>query len=152
MDNVMDVNAQQITYDIEPDIDLDQVIELWQQSSSANIDSESLDTAALKRLFDNSNLIVSARDDGQLIGLTRSVTDFGLYCGLVDMLIHKDYPQQQLTKELTTFTRIAAGNNVWLNVVAPASARNLYQSVGFQEVTQDWNAWVLTPPIASNER
>jgi hypothetical protein len=48
------------------------------------------DVLRMKAMLANSNLVITARvgADGRLIGVARSVTDFGYYCYLSDLCVH----------------------------------------------------------------
>ncbi len=81
-----------------------------------------------------------------MVGMTRSVTDFALFCGLVDLMVDRDYQRQGIASELVRRTRAAAGENAWLTALASDAVSGFYEKAGWTKVENGWSAWVLIPP------
>ena len=138
-------NEVDIEYAVERNVDPGEVRSLW--ISSGFIDYvPDFDWAGLPTLLENSNLIVVARHRGRMVGMTRSVTDFTLFCGLVDMMVDPEFQRRGIARELARRTRDAAGCNVWLSAIVPDSASGFYEKAGFVRVENGWSAWILMPP------
>jgi ribosomal protein S18 acetylase RimI-like enzyme len=61
----------------------------------------------LAKMLEHGNLIVTARKEGKLIGIARSLTDF-LYCTyLSDLAVDEDYQKMGIGKELIRQTKLA---------------------------------------------
>ena len=83
----------EVSYSVEKSVGIDEVRRLWLSSGFIEYVPD-FDWNTLPRMLENSNLIVVARQDGKLVGMTRSVTDFTLYCGLVDIMVDREYQRQ----------------------------------------------------------
>lgn len=134
-----------ITYSVENSVDFEETRNLWISSEFSQYLPDS-DWNILPRLLENSNLIVVARHDGKMVGMTRSVTGFTLYCGLLDIMVDPEYQRQGIATELAKRTRQAAGCNVWLSAMAQDSLCGFYKKAGFVRVEDGWSAWILVPP------
>lgn len=72
--------------DIIPDID--QIIDVY---NSSGIIRTTADKERIAKIYDNSNLIATAWDNDNLVGISRSLTDFCYCCYLSDHAVRKDY-------------------------------------------------------------
>ena len=72
--------------DITPTIA--EIIEVY---DSSGINRPTSDVARIEKMYVNSNLIVTAWDKDQLVGISRSLTDFCYSCYLSDLAVRKDY-------------------------------------------------------------
>ena len=60
----------------------------------------------LSKMIENGNLIITARENGKLIGISRSITDF-VYCTyLSDLAVDQEYQKQGIGKELIRRTKL----------------------------------------------
>jgi ribosomal protein S18 acetylase RimI-like enzyme len=69
------------------------------------------DRGRIERMLAHANLIVTARQDGKLVGLARSVTDFCFCCYLSDLAVDKACQGQGIGKRLIEETRRQAGGD-----------------------------------------
>ena len=60
------------------------------------------DRPRIERMLKHSNLHVTARQDGRLVGFTRSLTDFCFCCYLSDLAVDKACQGQGIGKRTTT--------------------------------------------------
>ena len=67
------------------------------------------DRGRVERMLAHANLIVTARQDGRLVGFARSLTDFCFCCYLSDLAVDKACQGQGIGKRLIEETRAAAG-------------------------------------------
>lgn len=95
----------EIIYSIEKSLDPDEFIEVLKSSTLAErrpIDDEQRITA----MCNNANLIVTARLNGLLIGVARSITDF-VYCTyLSDLAVNVQYQKTGIGKKLIEETKM----------------------------------------------
>ena len=56
------------------------------------------DLACIQGMLANSNLVVSAWQGDQLVGIARSVTDFHYACYLSDLAVHENYQKLGIGK------------------------------------------------------
>jgi predicted N-acetyltransferase YhbS len=83
-------------------------------------------------MCDNANLIVTARKDGKLIGVARSITDF-VYCTyLSDLAVDIDFQNLGIGKRLIEETKKAAPQAKIILLSAPA-AINYYPKIGMKK-------------------
>lgn len=72
------------------DLDLDAVIELYRASSLGErrpVD----DRAIMGQMLRHANLVVTAWDASRLVGISRTLTDFGYVGYLSDLAVHAAY-------------------------------------------------------------
>ena len=67
------------------------------------------DRSRVERFLKHSNLFVTARQNGRLVGFARSLTDFCFCCYLSDLAVDKACQGQGIGKQLIEETRKAAG-------------------------------------------
>ena len=91
-------------------------------------------------MFENANLIYFAYDNGELIGLTRCVTDFSYCCYLSDLAVKKDYQKQGIGKKLVEKVREHIGEKVALILLSANSAMDYYPKINFEKAD---NAFII---------
>ncbi len=97
----------EFTYRLDIIPTADQIIELYQNSKLPRpID----DKERIKKMFENSNLIVTAWDGERLIGVSRSITDWCWSCYLADLAVRKEYKQSGIGKKLIELTKEKVGD------------------------------------------
>ncbi len=47
--------------------------------------------ARIQKMLDGANFIVSAREDGELVGLARCITDFAWICYCAELAVREDH-------------------------------------------------------------
>jgi len=98
------------------------------------------DEECLAGMINNSNLIISAWDEGNLIGISRCITDFHYCCYLSDLAVDKKYQNQGIGKELQIQTQKQLGPKCKLILISAPAANKYYQQIGF---TNNERCWVL---------
>ncbi|MCB0463903.1 MAG: GNAT family N-acetyltransferase [Flavobacteriaceae bacterium] len=87
------------------------------------------DFARVEAMVKNANLIITARDNGKLVGVARSITDF-VYCTyLSDLAVDLEYQKQGIGKELIRLTKQATPQATTILLAAP-KAINYYPHIG----------------------
>lgn len=86
----------------------------------------------LQQMLQHGNLIITARDNGKLIGVSRSLTDFAFCTYLSDLAVDKAYQHQGIGKELIRQTKLATPKAKLILLSAPA-AINYYPKIGMQK-------------------
>ncbi len=92
------------------------------------------DVKRIQTMLDNSNLIVSAWNGTELIGIARSVTDYSYCCYLSDLAIKKQHQKFGIGKTLIELTQEAIGEQTMLLLLSNISAMEYYPKVGFEKV------------------
>ena len=94
----------EIIYTIEKSLDVSEFIEVLKNSTLAErrpVDDEQ----RISSMCNNANLIVTARLDGKLVGVARSITDF-VYCTyLSDLAVDLEYQKKGIGKKLIEETK-----------------------------------------------
>ena len=88
------------------------------------------DRGRIERMLAHANLIVTARQDGRLVGLARSLTDFCFCCYLSDLAVDKACQGQGIGKRLIEETRRQAGGDKTSTLLLSApGAMTFYQGI-----------------------
>jgi len=97
-------------------------------------------------MLEHANLVVTAWDNGLLVDLSRTLTDF-LYVGyLADLAVRESHERQGIGIGLIRTTRERMGPRSMLVLLADPMAIDYYPRVGFSRHN---SAWVLraTEPL-----
>ncbi len=120
-----------IIYSLEKSLDPDEFVEVLKKSTLAErrpVDDEQRITS----MFNNANLIVTARLNGVLIGIARSVTDF-VYCTyLSDLAVDVKHQKKGIGKKLIEETKKATPQAKLILLSAPA-AIDYYPKIGMKK-------------------
>lgn len=90
------------------------------------------DRDQLGRMLSGSNLLVTARDNGQLVGFLRALTDHCYRCFIADLAVAQAYQKQGVGKRILEFTRSLAPD-ARLILFAAEDAEAFYQKLGFHQ-------------------
>jgi predicted N-acetyltransferase YhbS len=129
-----------IDYRFGNDVDVDAVIELLRASTLGDrrpIDDRSVVSAMLE----HANLVVTAWDGTQMVGLARTLSDF-LYVGYMsDLAVRESHQHRGIGVELIRRTREKMGPRSKLVLLAAPRAVDYYPKIGF---TRHESAWILS--------
>ena len=88
------------------------------------------DRGRVERMLAHANLILTARQDGRLVGFARSLTDFCFCCYLSDLAVDKACQGQGIGKRLIEETRVHAGGDLTTTLLLSApTAMTFYQGI-----------------------
>ncbi len=76
--------------DIIPNVE--QIIEVY---NSSGINRPTVDKERIEKMYSNSNLILTAWEGDELVGVSRSLTDFSYCCYLSDLAVKKEYQSRE---------------------------------------------------------
>ena len=79
------------------------------------------DNERIALMLAHANLIVTARDNGKLIGVARSLTDYAFCTYLSDLAVDETYQKQGIGKELIRHTKLATPEAKLILLAAPAA-------------------------------
>lgn len=117
-----------IIYALEKNLDAAEFIEVLVNSTLAERRPVE-DEQRITSMCNNANLIVTARLNGKLIGVARSVTDF-VYCTyLSDLAVDAEYQKMGVGKRLIEETKKITPQAKLILLSAPA-AINFYPKIG----------------------
>ena len=86
----------------------------------------------IKKMCNNANLIITARKDGKLVGVARSITDFAYCTYLSDLAVDTNYQNQGIGKRLIKETNKAAPRAKIILLSAPAAVE-YYPKIGMKK-------------------
>lgn len=104
------------------------VIKLY---NNAGLPRPTQDAERIKKMYDNSNLIITAWDGEKLVGVSRCITDWCWSCYLADLAVQPGYQKEGIGKKLIEFTKEKAGEEVMVLLLSVPTAMEYYPKVGF---------------------
>ena len=111
------------------------IADLYVQSG---VDNPITDHERIAKMFDNSNLVISAWDGTRLVGIARALTDFAYCCYLSDLVIDQGYRGSGIGGNLVTLIQKAIGVNVSIFLVSSPSASTFYEKLGFKAISNGY--------------
>lgn len=85
-------------------------------------------------MIENSNVLITAWDNGQLIGVARAITDYCYCCYLSDLAVNKKYQNKGIGKELVRMLQEHIGEEVALLLLSSPIAMDYYPKIGFEKI------------------
>lgn len=123
-----------IKYQIETELSVEEFTEVLINSTLGERRPVS-EPDRIGRMLEHGNLIITARHNGKLVGISRSLTDF-LYCTyLSDLAIDEKYQKQGIGKELIRQTKLASPKAKLILLSAP-KAVDYYPKIGMTKWEQ----------------
>lgn len=121
----------EISYGFEEKIDGAEVADVFRRSG---IHRPVDDVERIQRMVDNADIIVTARSNGQLVGVARAITDYSYCCYLSDLAVDTEYQRSGIGKELVRLIQEKLGDEVTLLLVAAPTAVEYYPRIGFEKL------------------
>lgn len=106
----------------------DQIIELY---NSSGLPRPTTDKERIQKMYDNSNLVVTAWDKDLLVGVSRCITDWAWSCYLADLAVHPDYKKNGIGKKLVQLTKEKLGEESMILLLSVPTAMEYYPKIGF---------------------
>ena len=130
-----------ITYQLEPDLPSEEFIDVLVRSTLAERRPvHEADT--IQAMLQNADLILTARSDGLLVGVSRALTDFSFCTYLSDLAVDQNFQAKGIGKELIRLTHEAAGLQTTLILIAAPKAQTYYPHIG---MIQHDSCWIIKP-------
>jgi predicted N-acetyltransferase YhbS len=92
----------------------------------------------IRGMLEHADLIITARRDGKLVGVSRAMTDFNFCTYLSDLAVDQAEQRQGIGKELIQKTHEAAGLHTTLILLAAPLARSYYPHIGMASHDSCW--------------
>lgn len=130
---------EEVQYQLEPELQAEEFVDLLVRSTLGErrpID----EPATIERMLRNADLIVTARIDGKLVGVSRALSDFAYCTYLSDLAVDQAYQRRGIGRELIRRTHEAAGKNTSLILLAAPKARTYYPHIGMTQHESCW--WI----------
>ena len=128
-----------VIYGLEPSLGPEEFVDLLKRSTLAErrpVDHPETIETMLRR----ADLIVTARIDGRLVGISRAISDFSFCTYLSDLAVDVDFQGQGIGRELIRRTHEAAGLKTMLILLAAPAAQTYYPHIG---MTPHDSCWII---------
>jgi len=109
-------------------------IEIIEVYESSGIKRPTADKERIRKMYKNSNLIISAWYNDQLVGKSRSLTDFCYACYLSDLAVKKDFQKDGIGKQLIELTKKEISKETALILLSAPLAIKYYPKIGFNKI------------------
>jgi predicted N-acetyltransferase YhbS len=120
-----------ITYQQEPNLSPQEFIDILNKSTLGERRPVS-EPERIANMLKYGNLIITARDNGKLVGVSRSMTDFAFCTYLSDLAVDEAYQKKGIGKELIRQTKLASPLAKLILLAAP-KAVNYYPRIGMKQ-------------------
>jgi predicted N-acetyltransferase YhbS len=133
-----------IRYQYGNDLDLDQVIELYNASTLGErrpVD----DRLLMSDMLRHANLVVTAWDGDLLVGIARTLTDFSYVGYLSDLAVKASHQRKGIGIQLVQKTREKMGPKSMLVLLAAPKAVEYYPKIGFSKHNSAWTINAQAP-------
>lgn len=128
-----------IEYRTDAALQVDQVIALYKSSTlGARRPVDKPDV--FQGMIANANIVITAWDKEKLVGITRALSDLVYVTYLADLVVHENYQQQGIGKQLIDLTQAQAAPDCMLVLLSAPQANDYYPKLGF---THNPRAWML---------
>lgn len=128
-----------ITYKKDAPLTLEQFTAIYRESTLA-LRRPADRPDIMQQMKDNASVTITAWDGQRLVGLSRTLTDFGYVAYLADLAVSTSHQGNGIGKRLIAETRSALGPECMVVLLAAPAADEFYPRVGF---SHNPRAWVL---------
>jgi GNAT superfamily N-acetyltransferase len=128
-----------IVYALEPQLSADEFIDVLVRSTLAQrrpVD----DAAQIAGMLAHADVIVTARAEGLLVGVSRAITDFYYCTYLSDLAVDAAHQGRGIGRELIRRTHDAASRRTLLVLLAAPQAESYYPHIGLRRHESCWLA------------
>ena len=126
-----------MTYAIEPALSVEEFLDVLKRLTLAERRPVH-EPETLEKMLRNADLIVTARIDGLLVGVSRAITDYGFCTYLSDLAVDQAHQGKGIGRELIRRTHEAAGSKTTLILLAAPKARTYYPHIGMSAHDSCW--------------
>ncbi len=128
-----------ITYQLEPELSAEEFIDVLVRSTLGER-RPIQDRETIEGMLRNADLIVTAREEGTLVGVSRAITDYHFCTYLSDLAVDQETQGGGIGRELIRRTHEAAGLKTTLYLVAAPKAETYYPHIG---MTHHHSCWYI---------
>lgn len=126
-----------VIFAIEPDLGAAEFIDVLVRSTLADrrpVD----DRPSIERMLKHADVIVTARVEEVLVGVSRAISDFGFCTYLSDLAVDERFQRQGIGRELIRRTHEVAGRHTSLILLAAPQAESYYPHIGMAQWPSCW--------------
>ncbi len=133
-----------VDYQLEPDLGVEEFIDVLVRSTLAERRPVN-DRPTIMKMLANADILVTARHDGQLVGVSRAISDFSYCTYLSDLAVDQAFQGRGIGKELIRRTHEAAGLSTMLILLSAPKAQTYYPHIGMAKHESCWTIPRQTP-------
>jgi predicted N-acetyltransferase YhbS len=133
------MTSNDVTYCIEPNLSSDEFIDVLVRLTLAERRPVH-DRTVIEGMLRKADVIVTARVEGLLVGVSRAISDFSYCTYLSDLAVDQRFQGQGIGRELIRRTHEAAGLHTTLILLAAPKAQTYYPHIG---MSQHESCWVI---------
>jgi ribosomal protein S18 acetylase RimI-like enzyme len=129
--------SPEITYQLEPELGPDEFISVLNRSTLGErrpVD----DPTRIAGMLQQADLVVTARSQGLLVGVSRALTDFEFCTYLSDLAVDEAFQRRGIGKRLIEETHRAAGPKTMLILISAPKAQTYYPHIGLESHPSCW--------------
>ena len=89
-------------------------------------------------MLKHANLTITAWDGDNLVGISRSLTDFAYVAYLADLAVDEKYQRCGIGKQLIEETKKRLGSECMIVLLAAPKANEYYEHIGFEHNPRAW--------------
>ena len=130
-----------VSYQLEADLSAEAFVDLLRRSALAErrpVDQP--DT--IRGMLQRADVIVTARVDGSVVGVSRAISDFHFCTYLSDLAVDVAFQRRGIGRELIRRTHQAAGRHTTLILLAAPKAESYYPHIG---MIRHNSCWIIRP-------
>jgi predicted N-acetyltransferase YhbS len=128
-----------IDYQLEPGLSVDEFIDVLVRSTLAERRPVN-DCATIAKMLSQADVLLTARQDERLVGVSRAISDFSYCTYLSDLAVDLAVQGQGIGRELIRRTHEAAGTTTMLILLAAPKAQTYYPHIG---MTKHESCWLI---------
>ena len=129
--------AADIVYRDDAPISVAQAIDVYRRSTLAErrpVDRPDI----FARMLEHADVMISAWQGEQLVGIARSLTDFGYVAYLADLAVDVAWQRRGIGRRLVQETRVRLGSECMIVLLAAPAANDYYAKLGFEHHPRAW--------------
>jgi predicted N-acetyltransferase YhbS len=126
-----------LQYHLEPALSPEEFIDVLVRSTLAERRPVH-ERETIQQMLTHADVIVTARCDGLLVGVSRALTDFAYCTYLSDLAVDVRHQRRGIGRELIRRTHEAAGLQTMLLLIAAPKAQSYYPHIGMTKHESCW--------------
>jgi len=126
-----------IIYRDDAQLSVEQVIDLYKKSTLGErrpVDRPDI----FAGMISNADIIITAWDDENLVGISRALTDYTYVTYLADLAVDERYQHQGIGKQLIEETQKRTDPECMIVLLASPKANDYYPKLGFSHNPRAW--------------
>lgn len=127
-----------IEYKVNEPVDPAGVVELYRD---AGLPRPIEDVDRIARMLAGSNLVITAWEDGKLVGISRSITDEAWSTYLADLAVATSHQKDGIGRRLVELTKESAGEESMVLLLSVPAAMEYYPKIGMERLDNAFIIW-----------